>query len=149
MIKTTIKYIGGIKLSTNFNVFEAWKDLYNQTSNLYDEKIMESFPSQGIGQILDMNLQLKKWIDETTEKYLELANVPSRKDLANLSSQIVNVDAKVDGLEELLEDKLDGNQPSVSFKKELADLKGEMKSLDKKLNQILSLLKATETKPAE
>jgi polyhydroxyalkanoic acid synthase PhaR subunit len=128
-------------MTTNFNIFEAWKDLYNQTSNLYDEKIMESFPSQGIGQILDMNLQFKKLIDETTEKYLELGNLPSRKDLANLSSQIVNVDAKVDSLEELLEDKLENTDNPVSFKRELTDLKSEMKNLDKKLNQILSLLK--------
>jgi len=131
-------------LTTNFNVFEAWKDLYNQSSNLYDEKIMESFPSQGVGQLLDMNLQFKKFIDETTEKYLELGNLPSRKDLANLSSQIVNVDAKVDSLEELLEDKLDSTDNQVSFKNELSELKSEMKNLDKKLNQILSILKTKE-----
>jgi len=131
-------------LTTNFNVFEAWKDLYNQSSNLYDEKIMESFPSQGIGQLLDMNLQFKKFIDETTEKYLELGNLPSRKDLANLSSQIVNVDTKVDSLEELLEDKLESTDNQVSFKSELSELKSEMKNLDKKLNQILSILKTKE-----
>ncbi|MED4227821.1 hypothetical protein [Neobacillus cucumis] len=131
-------------MTTNFNVFEAWKDLYNQTSNLYDEKIMESFPSQGIGQLLDVNLQFKKWLDETTEKYLELGNIPSRKDLANLSAQIVNVDAKVDSLEELLEDKLEGTDNQLSFKNELSDLKAEMKNLDKKLNQILTALKSKE-----
>jgi polyhydroxyalkanoic acid synthase PhaR subunit len=131
-------------LTTNFNVFEAWKDLYNQSSNLYDEKIMESFPSQGVGQLLDMNLQFKKFIDETTEKYLELGNLPSRKDLSNLSSQIVNVDAKVDSIEELLEDKLDSTDNQVSFKNELSELKSEMKNLDKKLNQILSILKTKE-----
>ncbi|ULT58956.1 polyhydroxyalkanoic acid synthase subunit PhaR [Neobacillus drentensis] len=129
-------------MTTNFNVFEAWKDLYNQTSNLYDEKIMESFPSQGIGQLLDMNLQLKKFIDESTEKYLELSNLPSRKDLANLSAQIVNVDAKVDSIEELLEDKLESTDNQVPLKSEIAELKSEMKNLDKKLNQILSALKA-------
>ncbi|PFO01435.1 polyhydroxyalkanoic acid synthase subunit PhaR [Bacillus sp. AFS076308] len=131
-------------MTTNFNVFEAWKDLYNQTSNLYDEKIMETFPSQGIGQLLDMNLQFKKFLDETTEKYLELGNLPSRKDLANLSSQIVNVDTKVDSLEELLEDKLESTDNQVSFKSELSELKSEMKNLDKKLNQILSILKTKE-----
>lgn len=105
---------------------------------------MESFPSQGIGQLLDVNLQFKKWLDETTEKYLELGNIPSRKDLANLSAQIVNVDAKVDSLEELLEDKLEGTDNQVSFKNELSDLKAEMKNLDKKLNQILTALKSKE-----
>ncbi|MCM3724790.1 polyhydroxyalkanoic acid synthase subunit PhaR [Neobacillus cucumis] len=131
-------------MTTNFNVFEAWKDLYNQTSNLYDEKIMEAFPSQGVGQLLDMNLQFKKFLDETTEKYLELSNLPSRKDLAHLSSQIVNVDTKVDSLEELLEDKLESADNQVSLKSELSELKSEMKNLDKKLNQILSILKTKE-----
>jgi polyhydroxyalkanoic acid synthase PhaR subunit len=126
----------------DFNFFEVWKDLYNQTSNFYDEKIMESFPSKSIGQILDMNLQFKKMIDETTEKYLELVNVPSRKEISNLSSQIVNVDAKVDSLEELLEEKLESSENLVSLQSELTDLKSEMKNLDKKLNQILSVLKA-------
>ncbi|PLS05365.1 polyhydroxyalkanoic acid synthase subunit PhaR [Neobacillus cucumis] len=131
-------------MTTDFNILDMWKDLYNQSSKLYDEKITESFPSQGIGQILDMNLQFKKLMDETTEKYLELGNMPSRKDLANLSSQIVNVDAKVDSLEELLEDKLETLDNQVSFKSELTELKTEMKNLDKKLNQILSILKTKE-----
>ena len=132
--------------NNNLNVFEVWKDLYNQSSNFYDEKILESFPSQGIGQILDMNLQFKKFIDETTEKYLELSNMPSRKDLANLSAQIVNIDAKVDSLEELLEDSLEAGNNQVSLEGELTNLKSEMKNLDKKLNQILSLLKTSENK---
>lgn len=127
-------------MNRDFNIFEVWKDLYNTTSNFYDEKITESFPSQSIGQILDMNLQLKKFIDETTEKYLELGNIPSRKDLSHLSLQIVNVDAKVDSLEELLEEKLESRENLASFPRELTDLKSQMKNLDKKLNQILSVL---------
>jgi polyhydroxyalkanoic acid synthase PhaR subunit len=68
-------------------------------------------------------------------------NVPSRKDLADISSLIVNVDAKVDDLEESLEEKLVNQGDQESFKTELSNLKKEMKSLDNKLNQILGLLK--------
>jgi polyhydroxyalkanoic acid synthase PhaR subunit len=106
--------------------------------------VKESFPSEGLGQILDMNLQVKKLMDETTERYLQFVNVPSRNDIANLSSQIVNVDAKVDSLEELLEETSDTQGSKVSFQRELTDLKKDMKSLDNKMNQILTLLKSSE-----
>ena len=123
-------------MSSEFNVLDFWKDFYNQSSSYFDDKVMESFPSQGIGQILEMNLQFKKMLDESTERYLQLANVPSRKDIAHLSSQIVNVDAKVDSLEELLETR----ENQETFQQDLKSLKSDMQNLDQKLNQILALL---------
>jgi len=129
-------------MSRDYNLFEMWKDLYDQSSSYVDDKVKEDFPSQGIGQILEMNLLFKKFLNETTEQYLEQVNVPTRNDIANLSSLIVNVDAKVDSLEELLEDSREqASQPELQ--KEVANLKKEMKSLDTKLNQILDLLKET------
>jgi polyhydroxyalkanoic acid synthase PhaR subunit len=131
-------------VSGGYNFFELWKDVYSQSSNYFDDKVNESFPSQGIAQMLDMNLQVKKLMDETTERYLQLVNVPSRNDIANLASQIVNVDAKVDSLEELLEEKQDSKGNQGSMQSELTDLKKDMKGFDKKLNEILTLLKSSE-----
>jgi polyhydroxyalkanoic acid synthase PhaR subunit len=71
-------------------------------------------------------------------------NVPTRNDIASISSLIVNVDAKVDDLEERLEEKFDNSGVQESFKTELSNLKKEMKSLDNKMNQILHLLKTPE-----
>ncbi|MDR7236588.1 polyhydroxyalkanoic acid synthase subunit PhaR [Neobacillus drentensis] len=132
-------------MSQDFNFYDVWKDLYSQSSKFFDEKISQDFPSQGMGQVLEMNLQFKKMIDESTLKYLEFINVPSRNDIADISSLIVNVDAKVDDLEEKLEEKFD-NQDQESLKTELSNLKKDMKNLDNKLNQILTLLKVPETK---
>ncbi|TDL72329.1 polyhydroxyalkanoic acid synthase subunit PhaR [Rhodococcus qingshengii] len=131
-------------MNQSFNFYDMWKDYYSQTSKLFDEKISKDFPSEGMGQILEMNLQFKKMIDESTLKYLEFMNVPSRNDIANISSLIVNVDAKVDDLEEKLEEKLDSQDVQESFKTELTHLKKDMKSLDTKLNQILTMLKSQE-----
>ena len=133
-------------MNQNFNFYDMWKDLYSQSSKFFDEKISNDFPSQGMGQILEMNLQFKKMLDESTLRYLEFINVPSRNDLANISSMIVNVDAKVDDLEEILEEKLDAQGDQESVQKDLSNLKKEMKSLDNKLNQILTLLKLPEEK---
>ena len=141
MIDTVIKIIyGGIYMSQDFNLYEVWKDLYTQSSVLFDKQVKDDFPSQGVGQALDMNLQFKKMMNEATDRYLEFVNLPTKNDLANISSLIVNVDAKVDDLEEMLEEK--GNQEApVALQNEIATLKKDMKNFDTKLNQILTLLK--------
>ncbi|MEH7178389.1 polyhydroxyalkanoic acid synthase subunit PhaR [Neobacillus vireti] len=133
-----------MKLETN--LFDIWKDYYAKSSSFFDETIKENFPAQGIAQVLEMNLMYKKLIDESTEKYLELVNLPSRNDLANLSSLVVNVDAKVDNLEELLEDNSTNQLDQSGFKQELSTIKKDMKNLDTKMNQIITLLKAEGSK---
>lgn len=126
------------------NLFEIWKDFYSKSTSMFDERITQNFPSQGISQVMEMNLMFKKMIDESTEKYLELVNIPSRNDFASLSSMIVNVDAKVDNLEELFEES-SANQPNcASLQEEMVSIKKDIKSLENKVNQILALLNASE-----
>lgn len=127
-------------MTRDYNLYEMWKDFYFQSSNMVDEKVKEDFPSQGVRQILEMNLLFKKMLDETTERYLEQVNIPTRTDLANISSLIVNVDAKVDELEELIEDAQKKQPNQSSIQRELTTVKREMKNLDTKLNQIISVL---------
>jgi polyhydroxyalkanoic acid synthase PhaR subunit len=131
------------------NVYEMWKNYYSEFSNLVDDQITKEFPVQAISQIMEMNLQLKKMVNETTERYYEFANLPSKNDLAHVSSQIVNIDAKVDDLEEFMQESKDNQRDAVELQREITNLKKDMKSLDTKLNQILTLLnspKVTNTK---
>ena len=142
-------------MTRDFNLYETWKDFYFQSSNTFDEKVKEDFPTQGVGQVLEMNLLFKKMLDEMTENYLESVNIPTRNDLASISSLIINVDSKVDDLEELVEG-LALTQPSQSLQKELTNVKKDVKNLDQKLNEILTILnsqnvekaKATSTTPS-
>ena len=130
-------------MTRDYNMFEMWKDYYDQSSNLLDEKVKEDFPSQGMGQILEMNLLFKKVLDETTENYLESVNIPTRNDIAALSSLIVNVDSKVDDLEELLEEFKEkqasqaGGENQADLQSELTNVKKDIKDLDNKVNEIL------------
>ena len=150
MIYTAIKLdLEDGRMTRDYNLYEIWKDLYFQNSNMVDEKVKEDFPSQGVGQILEMNLLFKKMMDETTQRYLEQVNIPTRTDISNISSLIVNVDAKVDELEELIED-IQTKQPNQnSIQRELANVKKDMKSIDSKLNQILTLLETQKTTKAQ
>lgn len=125
----------------NFNPFELWKDYYNQTSNMIDENLKDESTSKVMGQVLEMNLLYKKILNETTEHYFDQINIPTRNDLASISSLIINVDSKVDDLEELIEETKSNQINSAELKREMTDVKNKIKSLDTKLNQIYSLLK--------
>ena len=135
-------------MTRDFNLYETWKDFYFQSSNTFDEKVKEDFPTQGVGQVLEMNLLFKKMLDEMTENYLESVNIPTRNDLASISSLIINVDSKVDDLEELVEG-LALTQPSQSLQKELTNVKKDVKNLDQKLNEILAILNSQNVEKAK
>ena len=135
-------------MTRDFNLYETWKDFYFQSSNTFDEKVKEDFPKQGVGQVLEMNLLFKKMLDEMTENYLESVNIPTRNDLASISSLIINVDSKVDDLEELVEG-LALTQPSQSLQKELTNVKKDVKNLDQKLNEILTILNSRNVEKAK
>jgi polyhydroxyalkanoic acid synthase PhaR subunit len=124
-----------------FNPFEMWKDFYNQTITNLDENMNVESTSKVMGQVLEMNLLYKKMLNETTERYFEQVNLPTRNDLANISSLIVNVDSKVDDLEDLIEETKSNQLNQAELNLEMIDVKNKIKNLDAKLNLILSLLK--------
>lgn len=126
---------------TKFNPFDMWKDFYNQTSNTIDENLKDESTSKVMGQVLELNLLYKKILNETTEHYFDQVNIPTRNDLASISSLIINVDSKVDDLEDLIEETKSNQVNPVEMKREMTDVKNKIKSIDTKLNQILSLLK--------
>jgi polyhydroxyalkanoic acid synthase PhaR subunit len=140
-------------MTQNLDMFEMWKNYFNHSSTLIDEKMKEQFPSQAMGQILDMNLMFQKMLNETTERYFEQMNVPTRTDIAKISSLIVNVDTKVDDLEDFLEETRAKQLNHVELQSEIKDFGKELKSLDAKLNQILtqvnSLIEVNNRKAAD
>ncbi|MED4226554.1 hypothetical protein [Neobacillus cucumis] len=127
-------------MTQNFDPFEMWKSFYNQYSTSFDEKMKEQFPSQAMAQLLDVNLLHQKMLNETTERYLEKMNVPTRSDMAKISSLIINVDSKVDDLEELLEETNAEQQSIKNIQSQIRDLSKQLESLETKLNQILTQL---------
>lgn len=128
----------------NFNPMELWKDFYNQSEsywgNVLDEKMKEEYFSEWMGKVLEMNLQVKKILNETTESYLSQVNLPTQNDLSNIATLVVNVDSKVDSLEELIEETSANQVNQAELKREMTRVKNEIKSLDNKLDEILTLL---------
>lgn len=105
--------------------------------------------SKMMGQVLEMNLLFKKMLNETTDRYLEHMNIAPRNDLSNIFSLIVNVDSKLDDLEEIMEDTKSNQVNQVELKREMTDIKNKMKNLDTKLKEILIYLKTEKKEKTE
>lgn len=127
-----------------FDPFAMWKDMYEKTeshwSKVVDESMRKEDFSEWMGQFLNMYLQYQNMIKQSTEKYLEQANMPSRADISNLASLIVNLEAKVDDLEEMIEEDLAHQINSLNVNREINRLKTDVKNLDKKLDQVILLM---------
>ncbi|AMA73792.1 MULTISPECIES: poly(R)-hydroxyalkanoic acid synthase subunit PhaE [Aneurinibacillus] len=135
-----------------FDLFAMWKDLYDKTesqwSKIFDESMRKEDFSEFMGQFLNMYLQYQNMVKQSTEKYLAQANMPSREDISNLASLIVNLEAKIDNLEEIIEEELSHQLNSLNMAREITQVKNEMKNLDKKLNQVMDLLQKQAKSPS-
>jgi polyhydroxyalkanoic acid synthase PhaR subunit len=134
-----------------FDPFAMWKNLYDKTesqwSKAFDESMRKEDFSEWMGQFLNMYLQYQDMVKQSTEKYLSQANVPSRADLSNLASLIVNLEAKVDNLEEMIEEDLSHQISSLNEGQEINRLKSDINDINKKLDQVLEFIqKQTEPK---
>lgn len=130
---------------TQFDPFKMWKEFYDQSEaqwgKMFDESMHKEDFSEWMGHFLNVYLQYQNMVKQSTEKYLEHANFPSRADISNIASLIVNLETKVEGLEEIVETEVVGKTGNASLSKEIDSLKAEVKSIDDKINQIFELVK--------
>lgn len=124
--------------TTSFDVFTMWKNVYEKTESTWRDAIQdtlgkESF-AESLGQIQSQYLQYQGIVNKMTESYLKQVNLPSRDEIANVASLIINVESKVDDLE----DQMDAHKADTS--REIDQLKKAVTNLDKKLDRVLELL---------
>ncbi|OCS87103.1 polyhydroxyalkanoate biosynthesis repressor PhaR [Caryophanon tenue] len=128
--------------NTSFDAFSLWKSMYDQTENTWRDVIEKTLeqPSfaEGLGQVQSQYLQMQGFVNGLTENYLKQMNMPTRDEIAQVASLVINVDTKVDDLTDELEAQLDG--PLEAQRKEIDALKKSVTKLDKKLDTIITLL---------
>lgn len=120
-----------------FDPFGMWKDMYDKAEPNLSEAIHETIQkeefAEWLGQLQSGFLQYQKMIQNTTDAYLKQSNIPTREEVSNIASLIINLEEKVDSLEEQLEDKTMSNQVSS----EISKLKTSISKLDKKVDQAI------------
>lgn len=128
-----------------YDPFSLWKQYYRDVesnwSKAFEENMKKEEYSESMGNMLDFNLLYKQMVDKSTKQYLEHMNLPTKEDISNISTLIINLDSKVDDLEDQVEESFDSQMPSSVVKREITLLKKEMKEVHSKLDDIFSLLK--------
>lgn len=114
-----------------FDPFTMWKTFYEQTeanwtSAIHETLKKESF-SEGMGETLNYYLQAQELKNDTTETFLKNVNMPTRSEVADIASLVINVESKLDTLDD-------------RFDEEMNQLKKVVSNLDEKLDKILELL---------
>lgn len=130
-----------------FDPFKIWKEFYDKSESQWgkvmDDNMQKEDFSQWMGQFLNLYLQYQNMVKQSTEKFMETSNIPSRADISNLASLIVNLESKVDNLEDIFETEVAGKSSKISkdFAQEIDRLKNDLKNFDNKIEQILELVK--------
>ena len=118
-----------------FDPFNMWKTFYEQTDANWTGAIQEMLKkesfAEGMGETLNHYLQAQKLMDEKTETYLKSVNLPTRSEVADVASLVINVESKLEALDDGLEEEINQLKIAVSI-------------LDKKIDKLLSTLEVTE-----
>lgn len=126
--------------------FTVWKSMYEKTESKWNEVIHETMQkeafSEWMGQVQNAYLQYQELIQTTTESYLKQANMPTREEISNVASLIINLEEKVENLDL----KLDEDRSVNSLSTEINKLKANIVKIDKKLEQVLKALQPVEEK---
>ena len=127
-----------------FEPFTMWKDMYEHTEKAWHDIIQdtlgkESF-AEGLGQIQSSYLQYHEMISNSTEAYLKQANIPSRDEIANVASLVINLENKIDQID----DQFYENSETVT--KEINQLKRTVGNLEKKFDKVLEAIAALDKK---
>ena len=127
-----------------FEPFTMWKDMYEHTEKAWRDVIQdtlgkESF-AEGLGQIQSSYLQHHEIISSVTETYFKQLNIPTRDEIANVSSLIINLENKIDQID----DQFYENSETVT--KEINQLKRTVGNLEKKFDKVLEAIIALDKK---
>ncbi len=137
---------------------EFWKTMMERNEQLWSTFTRQITASpefaQTMGRTASNTAAYRSMVQKTAKAYLESADIPSREDIIRMAKQIVALDAKVDIVEELLEDNL--TQLPLLLEKTLASvekLNARLEKLESSLSELtevkqrLAALEAQTTKP--
>lgn len=132
---------------TLLDPFSLWKSMYDQTEKNMNEVIHETLKteafSEWLGQVQNTYLQYQQLVQKSTEAYLKQVNMPSREEVASLANLIINIEEKIDNIDQRLDDELTDSPAKAEMNK----LKAAVLKLDKKIDAVVALLDNMQQNP--
>lgn len=131
---------------TLLDPFALWMNMYQKAeenlSETFNAALQREEFSEFLGNVQSSYLQYQKLVQTTTDTYLKHINMPTREEISNIASLIINVEEKVDSLDQRVEDEL------LTNSSEIGKLKTYISKLDKKMDQILKFMEQDQKSPA-
>ena len=129
---------------TTIDPFTLWKSMYEKTeANLNDvihENLKKEEFAEWLGQLQSGFLQYQQMLQGTNDSYLKQMNIPTRAELSCIAELIINLEEKVENIDDKIEDELLNQNVS----QELTKIKTNISKLDKKMDQILKAITTIE-----
>ncbi|MEH6940552.1 poly(R)-hydroxyalkanoic acid synthase subunit PhaE [Bacillus sp. JJ722] len=129
---------------TTMDPFSLWKSLYDKTEGNLSEVINETLKteafSEWLGQVQSGYLQYQELVQNSTDVYLKQINMPTREEISSIASLVIQVEEKVESLDQKIDDELLNNPVAA----EIAKLKTSISKLDRKMDQILKVVKTAQ-----
>lgn len=120
-----------------FDPMSMWKTVYEQTESNWSKVLQEMMEkeafSEGMGETLNYYLQYQELVNKMTETYLKEVNIPSRSEVANIASLVINLEEKIDQFNDDLDEKF----AELNQSKEMIQLRRSITNLDKKVSTII------------
>ncbi|WP_088067943.1 DUF4349 domain-containing protein [Gottfriedia luciferensis] len=130
---------------------KMWKQMYDVNEKYWgkmmNDVVQKEEFSEWMGSVVDFNLFCKKMMNDQSKTFLEASNIASKDDIANVASLVINLESKVDTLEDQLyfENHQDLDVATLkkeldiaALKRDLTKVKAETKSIQQQVSELKS-----------
>ncbi len=130
--------------SDPFTFFKQWYDAASETwaeavgSVIGTEQFME-----GVRQFIESYTSSTRTFRRASEEYFRTLQLPTRSDIARVAELVVNLEEKVDRIEDAVEEFEDG-QVHMAKSEEVATIEERLEEVEGKLNTFPTILKSAE-----
>lgn len=129
-----------------FAIFKQWYDATAESwSKTAGEAISTEQFAETLGRFLDSFTSFTIMFRRANEQYFSTLQLPTRSDIARLARLIVNLEEKVDRIEDTLMDAREGISPATSGA-DPSKLEARVNRLEQKLDRVLAALEKLEAK---
>ncbi|WP_088044026.1 polyhydroxyalkanoic acid synthase subunit PhaR [Bacillus sp. EAC] len=119
---------------------KMWKQLYDVNEKYWgkmmNDVVQKEEFSEWMGSVIDFNLYCKKAMNDQSKVFLEASNIASKEDIANVASLVINLEAKVDTLDDQLFTQSGQETDVLALKKDIAKVKSDTKSIHQQINEL-------------
>jgi polyhydroxyalkanoic acid synthase PhaR subunit len=138
---------GGTNISADpFAIFKQWYDATSESwSKTVGEAIATEQFAETVGRFLDSFTSFTIMFRRANEQYFSNLQLPTRSDIARVATLIVNLEEKVDRIEDTLMDARDRSSPPTADTA-ISKLEARLNRLERQLDRVLAAQEKQKTK---